>query len=515
MATRPRNVLLRYLRDLVHPPCAGGVTDAELVRRIVATHDEAAFELLVWRHGAMVLRVCQGILGDGPEAEDAFQATFLVLVRKACSVRKHGSVGGWLYQVAYRASLRARAVCIRRRAREQPGIDLRTIPACGDPMDEAVLRELRPVLYEEIHRLPAKYRTPTVLCYLEGKTHAEAARQLGWPTGTVAGRLARARDLLRRRLTRRGLTFSVGLFGLLQSSRASAALSAELVGSTIQAALTAAGKSAAGAATSAPIANLTEGVLHAMFLSKVRIALALVLVLGLIGAGAAVWTSRLAAAAEAARADQRAEAPLPAKAQDKAPKKVSFTERLTRLQLDGAEKELIQVQSDLRKARVELALLKARKGGGRPSIAKAAQHELMEKDPDVKKLRERAAAIEDEMRRVRRVVAKAEQRDAALKPLAKERDEVAVALQVRRKEVLVLMEDQLRDKAQVEWQDRLERQEDRVAFLTELEKVLLVEIDRLYKKAALRRLSPQKRLELLEKEVRELKASLRKMRSQK
>src|SRR5262249_31616689 len=147
------------------------------------------------------------------DAEDAFQATFLILVRKAGSLGRPELLGNWLYGVAYRTAARARAEATRRRFREVPLID-RDLPA-KESTPDGVWRDLRPVLDEEINRLPDKYRAPFVLCYLEGKTNEEAARQLGCPLGTVLSRLARARERLRLRLTSRGLTLSVGLLGAM------------------------------------------------------------------------------------------------------------------------------------------------------------------------------------------------------------------------------------------------------------------------------------------------------------
>jgi RNA polymerase sigma factor (sigma-70 family) len=288
MPAAERNAVLRYLRRLVDAPGAGAVADAELLERFVAVRDEAVFELLLWRHAAMVLDVCQGVLRDAHAAEDAFQATFLVLARKAASIGKGESLGGWLYRVAYRVALKARA-----RGAKQPDGPPQALDAlaarAADPADAAALRELRPLLYEEVERLPPKYRAPVVLCYLEGKTNEEAACQLGWTRGTVSGRLARARDLLRRRLTRRGLALSgVALFALLAPGTASAAVPAALVDATVRGALLfAAGQAAAGVVSSSAV-TLAEGVLKTMGITKLKLAAAVLLAFGIVGVGAGV-----------------------------------------------------------------------------------------------------------------------------------------------------------------------------------------------------------------------------------
>lgn len=279
MAYAQRNLVLRYLRHVAGASGAGDVTDADLLARFLASRDEAAFELLLWRHGTMVLRVCRDVTRDEHAAEDAFQATFLALVRKAATIRTRESVGGWLSRVAYRVALRARA-----KSRQTINIDLLALPAVAELPDEASLRELRPLLHEEVQRLPAKYRAPIVLCYLEGLTHEEAARRLGWPKGTVAGRMARARELLRKRLTRRGVAPSAALAALsLAPGTASALVPAALVQTTLRAGmLLAAGQTTAGI-VSAPVLALTEGVMQTMFWHKVKLTAAVVLALGLLG----------------------------------------------------------------------------------------------------------------------------------------------------------------------------------------------------------------------------------------
>jgi RNA polymerase sigma factor (sigma-70 family) len=277
MANAPHNLVLRYVRRIAGTAGGGDVADADLINRFLTQHDEAAFELLLWRHGTMVWHVCRDVTRDLHAAEDAFQATFLALVRKASAIRSRESLGAWLYQVAYRAALRA-----QRGGRETTGIDLTTAPA--ELPDESALRELRPVIHEEVHRLPAKYRAPIILCYLEGLTHDEAARQLGCPKGTVAGRVARARVLLRKRLTRRGIALPAALAALtVTPASASALVPATLVQSALRAGmLFAAGQSTAGV-VSAHVLALSEGVLRVMFWNKLKLTTAVVLALSALG----------------------------------------------------------------------------------------------------------------------------------------------------------------------------------------------------------------------------------------
>ena len=276
MAQASLNPILRYLRRLSGAQESGQLSDAQLLERFVTRRDEAAFEVLVWRYGPLVLGVCRRVLRREQDAEDAFQATFLALVRRAGTIGKGASVGSWLYKVAYRVALRARQRSAKQPARAPLTED---VPA-PDAGHEALWCDLRPILDEEVSRLPRKYRETVVLCYLEGKTNAEAARVLGCPRGTVVSRLASARERLRVRLARRGVTVSSGLLALLMAARASA-LSPALVNTTLKAVLSA-------GVVSAEIAWLTEGVLRAMFLSKLMTAVG-VLALSLGGAGLGAW----------------------------------------------------------------------------------------------------------------------------------------------------------------------------------------------------------------------------------
>src|SRR4051812_5492279 len=181
------------------------LSDEQLLERFLAHRDETAFAALMQRHGPMVLGVCRAVLRHPQDAEDAAQSTFLVLAKKAAAIRQHSSLASWLHGVAYRLAMKARAAQVRASQEQRPG---RPSPS---PMDDLTWRGLRQGLHEDLRRLPESYRLPLVLCSLEGQTQDEAARRLGWTTGMVKGRLDRGRALLRRRLTRRGLTLAVPL----------------------------------------------------------------------------------------------------------------------------------------------------------------------------------------------------------------------------------------------------------------------------------------------------------------
>jgi RNA polymerase sigma factor (sigma-70 family) len=286
MASGPLVPVIDFLRKVVAPSEVECQGDGQLLRWFVEHGDEDAFTALVQRHGPMVYAVCRRVLNDAHDADDAFQATFLVLARKAGAIRKRESLASWLHGVAYRTAVKARARDARRQAHEREAPDMPR----ADPLAELAWRELRPVLDSELERLPEKYRAPLVLCYLEGKTNEAAARQLGWTKGTVSGRLARARALLRGRLARRGLGLSGGVLATaLSLGPASAAVPAPLVTSTVKAAaLVAVGQAAAG--VSAPVAALVEGVLQAMCVTKVKVTAAVLLAVTVLGAGAGVLT---------------------------------------------------------------------------------------------------------------------------------------------------------------------------------------------------------------------------------
>src|SRR6266545_2936373 len=298
MASAHLGKVIRHLRQSLERGDSGGLSDAELLERVVTQRDQAAFEVLVWRHGGMVLGLCQRLLRHEQDAEDAFQAAFLILLRKAASIGKRQSLASWLYKVAFRVALRLRTQQRQRTLREQSDVD---VPA-AEATPELIWRDLRPVLDAEVNGLPEKYRTPFVLCYLQGLTNEEAARHLGCPRGTVLSRLSWARQRLRDRLVRRGLTLSTAALATALSASTAAALPAPLVHTTVKAAtLIAAGKTVAGA-VSTQAAFLMQGVLRDMFLTKLRIVAAVLLGIGALAFGVGTL------AAQRQHADQTASA---------------------------------------------------------------------------------------------------------------------------------------------------------------------------------------------------------------
>ncbi len=211
----------------------GGSTDKQLLDNFVHAHDPAAFRDLVSRHGSTVHRVCREVLKDTHEAEDAFQATFLVLARRAPEIRDPEALGGWLRGVAYRVAIRARRRTARRRAIEKTKAEMsREGPAVAPKGPDCELRDL---VGDELTRLPEDYRRPIALCYLDGLTHQEAARRLDWPVGTVKVRLVRGRRILRDRLNRRGVALGSALLLLLRPGRRAVAVTEPLVETTARA----------------------------------------------------------------------------------------------------------------------------------------------------------------------------------------------------------------------------------------------------------------------------------------
>src|SRR5262245_11913758 len=288
MSDLVRNSVLRSLRKLFGAGTTeAGTSDADLLGRFVQKRDESAFELLLWRHAGLVLAVCRQVLRDEQDAEDAFQATFLVLLRKAGAISRRESLPGWLHRVAYRVALRARARAGREKQRRQASdLDAVAAPAGAGGLEP----DLAELLHAEVSRLPPRYRVPVVCCYLEGRTHEEAARELGWSKGTVAGRLARARALLARRLARRGVT--LGAAGLAVDAAAGAGAAAAWGRQVARFLSVVRGLANGTQAAGLPAAALAEGVIDDMFRAKLRWAAAALLSLSVAGLGAGVVASR-------------------------------------------------------------------------------------------------------------------------------------------------------------------------------------------------------------------------------
>jgi RNA polymerase sigma-70 factor (ECF subfamily) len=296
----PAQPISRLFAQLRQSAPADPTTDAALLDRFLTTRDEGALTTLVHRHAPMVMGVCRRILGNEADAEDACQATFLVFVRKAASIRPRGMVGGWLHGVARNTARRARLMAARRRRHEAA--------AGAAPPPTGVDAELRELIDRELDRLPGPCRTAIILCDLEGLTRDEAARCLGWPAGTVASRLARGRRLLAGRLTRAGLAGSAAPLSVMFDSVCAAGAPPALVEQL--AALAKGGRPAVSPTALA----LTQGVLRTMTLQRLSlIAAGLFVAAGLILAGRAVVP---AAAAQAPRTVARVAPLVPVKDAD-------------------------------------------------------------------------------------------------------------------------------------------------------------------------------------------------------
>jgi RNA polymerase sigma factor (sigma-70 family) len=271
MGAKQASAVLRVIRKIGERHRDERTSDRDLLRRFAARRDEEAFTALVRRHGAMVLGVGLRVLRHYQDAEDVCQATFLLLAKKASATAWRASVANWLYEVAYHLALKAREAARRRKAREvkaQP----RTPP---DPLAEITVRDLQGVLDEELSRLAPKYRTPLLLCCLEGKTRDEAARCLGVPLSTVIGRLETGRERLRRRLARRGVPLALAFAGgTLLVPTARAAVAPALAGATTRAAVQVVSGKALTQVVSPKVASLVKGGMHAMLLTKLKLAAA-------------------------------------------------------------------------------------------------------------------------------------------------------------------------------------------------------------------------------------------------
>lgn len=333
---------IHRLERLFQHGTTGGLTEGELLDRFVRAQDEAAFEAIIARHGPMVLGVCRQLLRDPNDVDDAFQATFLVLVRKAGTLRRSDLLGNWLHGVAHRVATRARVTAARRSARAPFGTDAIAHHEPGEDSSMDLEPEPIPWLHEEVRRLPERYRVPVLLCYFEGLTHEQAASRLGWPIGSVKGRLSRARDLLRRRLTRRGVALSApALASSLGLADARAIVPESLRSATLRAAGSVArmtGRSVLTATSvSLPVASLTHGVLRAMITTPLKAVSLVLLVAGAVTTGLVLASAQEPAPAEPEEvatvekrpepAQQKQAEPAPAEAKSKAARRKAAASR--------------------------------------------------------------------------------------------------------------------------------------------------------------------------------------------
>src|SRR6266404_586634 len=264
MHQRQLNRITRHLRHAARPPVAERLSDGALLERYIAHRDDRAFSELVERHGPMVLGVCRRVTGNAHDADDAYQATFLVLVRRAAAIRPRDRVGNWLYGVACRTARHAHARALRQREREQA-------TAVPHPVAEPVLpQDWRPILDQELQQLPEKYRAAVVLCELEGRPRHDAAQHLGVPEGTLSSRLAAARRLLADRLTRRGVAPAIAGLAAVLAREADAA--GPIVGLS--------------EGITQNVIELTEGVVKAMALNKLKMWAAVAALVVVVGGGA-------------------------------------------------------------------------------------------------------------------------------------------------------------------------------------------------------------------------------------
>jgi RNA polymerase sigma factor (sigma-70 family) len=313
--------ILGPIRLLFEVGTVAGMSDGQLLDRFLARRGdeeaaEVAFAALVERHGPMVLRACRARLGDEHDAQDAFQATFLILARKAGAIRQHESAASWLHGVARRVASCARRAAAVRRAKER-----KAAGGKADFVAEGDRSDLVPTVREEVGDLPEKYRTPLMLCLLDGLTHEEAATRLGWPVGTVKTRVRRAKDRLRVALTRRGLAPSLGAIGAALAAREASAMPATLVRATARAALGfELGRSSAF--LSASVAKLVELGIGSLIMTRLKIIGLVVASIGVLAAGATTGLARQDSKpqekqkpAEARPAEKAVDAPRPVAAE--------------------------------------------------------------------------------------------------------------------------------------------------------------------------------------------------------
>ena len=308
MVTRsPAYHLFAPLRRMALATDAVGRTDGEVLTVFVEAHNPTAFAELVRRHGPMVLGVCRRVIGDSHLAEDAFQAVFLVLARRANVVRPRAQVGNWLYGVAYRTALKAKALRAKRATRET---SMESAPQPIAPTSAEIWSDLQPILDAELAKLPDKLRLPIVLCDLEGRSQREVAKQLGIAPATLAGRIGKARQLLAERLTDRGITLSASGLALVLANQASATVPVVLADAVVEVAILAACGGPLAGSVPATVLQLTDGVLQMMLLTKLKAATVGVLTALVLATGFSAGTLSLVKADDAAKVKPAAAKPV-------------------------------------------------------------------------------------------------------------------------------------------------------------------------------------------------------------
>jgi RNA polymerase sigma factor (sigma-70 family) len=377
--------VIRHLRAAALLQKNDGPSDGQLLEAFLTRGEEAAFEALLRRHGPMVLGVCRRVLRNAHDAEDAYQATFLVLARKAATVKPRELVGNWLYGVAYRTAMKARTMSVKRRAKEKQAADTSRSEVPANQGCEELLAELD----HELSRLPDKYRVPIVLCELEGKSRKEVARTLAIPEGTLSWRLANAKKLLAKRLWRHRAALSVSAVSAVLSREA---VSAPLLHTTAKTVLTA-------GAVPAKVLALTEGVLKAMLLTKLKISVCVAVLALLAGVGATGVAYR--AAAQESRPARADNAPSPQTRRPQADDLDSL-----RLEIEALRKELRATREQLKALEAEVRGQKgrrstldqeprARDGSRGPAREQPAPKRDSERDDSRGPAREQPAPVRD------------------------------------------------------------------------------------------------------------------------
>lgn len=357
------NRVLRQIRAVYSVGTFAGLGDGQLLERFTTRQGEAAelaFATIVERHGPMVYRICRRVLQDAHEAEDAFQATLLVLVRKASGLRDQNSVGHWLSGVAWRVALDARCSATRRKQHETRHAKAIRAELSGEPLED---HETHALVYEELRRLPQRYREPVILFHLEGLSHEEVASRLGRPVGTIRSRLARGRDRLRDRLIRRGIAPAVGAIAAACPASAPAAIPQGLFDlSVVTAVRFASGRAAAAGTVSAAVAALVKEELRSMLMPKIKLVAAILATFGCAATGAGVYAYQDAGNVATAPARSETTQAKTASAEPASP----GTAHLTKLPSRGAaigeylEKTKKEVDAAVNDLRAEVAELRAK-----------------------------------------------------------------------------------------------------------------------------------------------------------